>query len=224
MTVDTRSRPATRGLPNSNTRASRSRTWPGTDGPSCGLRAVLAHHILFHANRASLPITDQATLAALASRTLAVSLVRYGDPAALLDFSHYGLADEPGHVANLNYWAYWVGEMTAIQRDDSFMPGRLGPWRGDQVLRHLASRLDTPDGVADLGIHPQHAPGRPPLPAQRRSPFHSAPSDQRRSAHGQWQDDITGPPGARSGLLRAPAAHQVRRNPWKTPRSTPPHD
>ena len=33
------------------------------------------------------------------------------------------------------------------------MPGRLGPWRGDQVLRHLASRLDAPDGVADLGIH-----------------------------------------------------------------------
>jgi protein-L-isoaspartate(D-aspartate) O-methyltransferase len=32
-----------------------------------GLRAVLAHHILFHANRAGLPITDQATLAALAS-------------------------------------------------------------------------------------------------------------------------------------------------------------
>jgi hypothetical protein len=87
------------------------------------------------------------------TRTLAVSLVRYGDPAALLDFSHYGLADEPGHVANLNYWAYWVGETTGIQRDDSFMPGRLGPWRGDQVLRHLASRLDTPDGVADLGIH-----------------------------------------------------------------------
>jgi len=34
---------------------------------SRGLRAVLAHHILFHANRAGLPITDQSTLAALAS-------------------------------------------------------------------------------------------------------------------------------------------------------------
>jgi protein-L-isoaspartate(D-aspartate) O-methyltransferase len=35
---------------------------------SRGLRAVLAHHILFHANRAGLPATDQAALAALAAR------------------------------------------------------------------------------------------------------------------------------------------------------------
>jgi hypothetical protein len=87
------------------------------------------------------------------ARTLAVSLVRYGDRATLIDFSHYGLADEPGQVANLNYWAYWVGEMPLVEPDDSFMPGRLGPWRGDQMLRHLASRLDAPDGVADLGVH-----------------------------------------------------------------------
>lgn len=88
-----------------------------------------------------------------ATRTLAVSLVRYGDPTTLIDFSHYGLADEPGQVANLNYWAYWVGEVPAIERDDSFMPGKFGRWRGNQVLRHLASRLDAPDGVADLGVH-----------------------------------------------------------------------
>ncbi|MGH3245681.1 MAG: transcriptional regulator [Trebonia sp.] len=88
-----------------------------------------------------------------AARTLAACLVRYGDPATLIDFSRYGLADEPGHVANLNYWAYWVGETPVIERDDSFMPGHLGRWRGDQVLRHLASRLDAPDGVADLGMH-----------------------------------------------------------------------
>lgn len=87
-----------------------------------------------------------------ATRTLAVSLVRYGDPSTLIDFSHYGLADEPGHVANLNYWAYWVGETPVVERDDSFMPVRLGPWRGDQVLRHIASRLDARAGVAELGI------------------------------------------------------------------------
>jgi protein-L-isoaspartate(D-aspartate) O-methyltransferase len=33
-----------------------------------GLRAVLAHHVIFHANRAGLPVTDQAALAALAVR------------------------------------------------------------------------------------------------------------------------------------------------------------
>jgi hypothetical protein len=86
------------------------------------------------------------------TRTLAAALVRYGSPAALIDFAEYGLADEPGKAANLNYWAYWLGEMTVIERDDSFMPGRPGPWRGDRVMRHLASRLDAEDGVADLGI------------------------------------------------------------------------
>jgi hypothetical protein len=40
-----------------------------------------------------------------ATRTLAAAMVRYGDPAALIDFAEYGLGDEPGHVANLNYWA-----------------------------------------------------------------------------------------------------------------------
>jgi transcriptional regulator with XRE-family HTH domain len=88
-----------------------------------------------------------------AVRTLAVALVRYGNPATLVDFSQYGLTDEAGQAANLNYWAYWVGETPAVERDDSFMPARPGPWRGDRVLRHLASRLDAPDGVADLGVH-----------------------------------------------------------------------
>lgn len=87
-----------------------------------------------------------------ATRTLATALVRYGDPAALVDFSEYGLADEPGQAANLNYWAYWIGEMPTIERDDSFMPAPLGSWRGDRVMRHLASRLDAVPGVADLGI------------------------------------------------------------------------
>jgi hypothetical protein len=86
------------------------------------------------------------------TRTLAASLVRYGSPAALVDFAEYGLADEPGRAANLNYWAYWLGEMTAIEPDDSFMPARPGPWRGDRVMRHLASRLDAEAGVADLMI------------------------------------------------------------------------
>lgn len=35
-----------------------------------GLRAVLAHHFIFHANRAGLPAADQATLAALAVDTV----------------------------------------------------------------------------------------------------------------------------------------------------------
>ncbi|WP_194925799.1 helix-turn-helix transcriptional regulator [Catenulispora pinisilvae] len=86
------------------------------------------------------------------ARTLAASLVRYGDPSTLIDFAQQGLADEPGQVADLNYWAYWVGETGNIERDDDFMPIRLGPWRGDKILRHLVDRLHAEAGVADLGI------------------------------------------------------------------------
>jgi len=86
-------------------------------------------------------------------RTLAACLVRYGDPASLLDFTEYGLADEPGRIANLNYWAYWIGEIPTAERDDAFMPVRLGPWHGDRMMRHLTGRLDTVEGVADLGVH-----------------------------------------------------------------------
>ncbi|WP_194921592.1 transcriptional regulator [Catenulispora rubra] len=88
-----------------------------------------------------------------AARTLAASLVRYGNAGTLIDFSHYGLADEAGHIANLNYWAYWVGELSLIERDDSFMPIKLDGWHGERILRHLATRLDAEEGVADLGIH-----------------------------------------------------------------------
>ena len=86
-------------------------------------------------------------------RTLAASMVRYGDPTALIDFAEYGLVDEAGHIGNLNYWAYWVGEISVLERDDSFMPVRLGPWHGNRMMRHLVGRLDAVEGVADLGIY-----------------------------------------------------------------------
>lgn len=64
-----------------------------------------------------------------------------------------GSPTSPAASLNLNYWAYWVGETLTAERDDSFMPARLGPWHGDRMMRHLASRLDSVEGVADLGTH-----------------------------------------------------------------------
>ncbi len=45
-----------------------------------GLRAVLAHHFIFHANRAGLPAADQATLAALAVDTVFTTAERPDSP------------------------------------------------------------------------------------------------------------------------------------------------
>jgi protein-L-isoaspartate(D-aspartate) O-methyltransferase len=53
-----------------------------------GLRAVLAHHFIFHANRAGLPGEDQATLAALAVDTVFnTPLIRPASAGAITDIS-----------------------------------------------------------------------------------------------------------------------------------------
>lgn len=88
-----------------------------------------------------------------AARSLAASMTRQGDRTLLLDFIARGLADERAQIANLNYWAYWVGEGAAIQRDDAFMPSGLGDWHGGGLLRHLVARLDGTLGYVDLNIH-----------------------------------------------------------------------
>lgn len=87
------------------------------------------------------------------ARSLAASMTRHGDRTLLLNFIRHGLNDEQSQIANLNYWAYWVGESEAVERDDSFMPSGLGPWRGDRLLRHLVERLDGDLGYVDLNVH-----------------------------------------------------------------------
>lgn len=89
-----------------------------------------------------------------AARSLAASITRHGDPTLLLDFIERGLVDDDrAEIANLNYWAYWVGEGRGVERDDSFMPEALGSWRGDGLLRHLTARLDGRNGYVDLNVH-----------------------------------------------------------------------
>jgi hypothetical protein len=89
-----------------------------------------------------------------AARSLAASITRQGDRTVLDDFIARGLGnDDRAETANLNYFAYWVGEGSSVQRDDSFMPSDLGNWRGDVLLRHLTERLDGGLGYVDLTVH-----------------------------------------------------------------------
>jgi hypothetical protein len=89
-----------------------------------------------------------------AARSLAASITRHGDRTVLLDFITRGLADDDrAEFANLNYYAYWVGEGTSVQRDDTFMPAGLGSWRGNILLHHLTERLDGQLGYVDLTVH-----------------------------------------------------------------------
>ncbi len=74
-------------------------------------------------------------------RTASVARASVGDP-ELLEYFVAGLSSEQQQVMNLNYWAYWIGEIADDQPNDSFMV-ETDPqsWHGARLLRHLTSRL-----------------------------------------------------------------------------------
>jgi DNA-binding XRE family transcriptional regulator len=87
------------------------------------------------------------------ARSRAVALARRGDPDSLRAFIEAGADNPDVELANLNYHAYWVGEIPEHQHSDTFMiEGRL-VWRGTRLLRHLTERLAVDRGFIDLNIH-----------------------------------------------------------------------
>ncbi|MGO1056834.1 helix-turn-helix domain-containing protein, partial [Crossiella sp. CA198] len=87
-------------------------------------------------------------------RSSAIALSRYGDRDPLRAFVRTALTNEAQEIANLNYWAYWVGEVGDVQTDDGFMT-ELGvrSWTGEDLLRHLLVRLQPGSDHAELNIH-----------------------------------------------------------------------
>lgn len=81
------------------------------------------------------------------ARSQAVSSAHAGDLDPLRRFIHHGLSDDAGIEANLSYWAYWVGEHTALWTEDADMTRPAPDWTGDRLLASLI------DGVV-------HAPYR----------------------------------------------------------------
>jgi transcriptional regulator with XRE-family HTH domain len=90
----------------------------------------------------------------LSARSVASVATRYGDRDRLAHFVRQQAGDDRAEAANLNYWAYWVGEVTTIEVSDVFMGvGRAGPWSGGRLLNHLVARLDPRHGYIDLYVH-----------------------------------------------------------------------
>lgn len=87
-------------------------------------------------------------------RSGAHTLARIGDREGLQHFIRTRLTDERCELANLNYWAYWLGEVTEPQLTDLFMI-ELSPdaWRGTEVLRHLSTKLDSANPYVDVVVH-----------------------------------------------------------------------
>ncbi len=87
-------------------------------------------------------------------RSGAHTLARQGDAEALPQFIKDHIAADECEVANLNYWSYWIGELSDPQLSDMFMIEQsLSSWRGDRLLEHLVARLDAANPYVDVVAH-----------------------------------------------------------------------
>jgi hypothetical protein len=89
----------------------------------------------------------------VAARSLAVARARVGDREPLADFIRTGFDHDQCEYANLNYWAYWVGETASTEHADVFMTTDLGQWTGIHILPRMEQRLVPRNECIDLYIH-----------------------------------------------------------------------
>lgn len=100
------------------------------------------------------------TPAWVADRSLVVARACQGDVDPLRHFIKTRIGDDDANqAANLNYWAYWIGETPGTATSDAAWHGGgdLGPWPGTALLRHLAGSLAAPTPYVDLTVHSIHS-------------------------------------------------------------------
>lgn len=93
----------------------------------------------------------------LEARSASVALAAAGDGTHIHDFVDH-MTDTRAEVANLNYWAHWIGELNDEQTSDAFMlDADTRSWTGIRLLRHLTNRLEPTSPHLPLNLHTLHA-------------------------------------------------------------------
>lgn len=90
----------------------------------------------------------------LETRSASVALAGRGDGDVLRDFTAAMTTSSTPEIANLNYWAYWIGELREDHVDDTFML-HAGPrsWGGVHLLEHLTRRVAPSSPHLPLNLH-----------------------------------------------------------------------
>ncbi|MGW6411099.1 helix-turn-helix domain-containing protein [Streptomyces vinaceus] len=89
------------------------------------------------------------------ARSTATALARLGDPQLLWDFIERSMVDsDDGEIANLNYWALWLGAIRRPEANDEFMRDRsMQGWDPVTLLRGLVDGIHQAPGFVDLYAH-----------------------------------------------------------------------
>lgn len=91
------------------------------------------------------------------ARSASVALAVAGDSTQLHDFVN-GLSNDRTEAANLNYWAYWIGELSERQANDHFMLDvDTRTWAGVRLLQHLVERLQPASPHLPLNLCTLHS-------------------------------------------------------------------
>ena len=93
----------------------------------------------------------------LEARSASVALASTGDGTRIHDFVEH-MDDTHAEIANLNYWAHWIGELNDEQTSDTFMLNDdTRSWTGARLLRHLTNRIEPGASHLPLNLYTLHA-------------------------------------------------------------------